>query len=198
MDHYQTIARGFQETIELITMSVDRLADPIARAAHLCSTALVQERKILTCGNGPAATVAQLFTCNLVHRFEQERPALPVMCLSGDSVNMSAIAFSTNSNDAYARPVRALGQPGDILIGVAAGEGNSSIIQALRAAHDRDMTTIILSGGACGDISSLLFPEDVELHVPGSSPPRIIELQTMVVHSLCTLIDQSLFGTYDE
>jgi D-sedoheptulose 7-phosphate isomerase len=120
------------------------------------------------------------------------------MCLSGDSVNMSAIAFSTNSNDAYARPVRALGQPGDILIGVAAGEGNSSIIQALRAAHDRDMTTIILSGGACGDISSLLFPEDVELHVPGSSPPRIIELQTMVVHSLCTLIDQSLFGTYDE
>ena len=77
MDNYQAIAGGFQETIELITASVDRLAEPIQRASEACIEALLQEQKILCCGNGGAAAVAQLFSASLLHRFEHERPALP-------------------------------------------------------------------------------------------------------------------------
>ena len=68
MDYYQAIARGFQETIELISVSVDSLAEPIHRASNNCSEALLHEQKILCCGNGAAGAVAQLFTCALVHR----------------------------------------------------------------------------------------------------------------------------------
>ena len=60
------------------------------------------------------------------------------------------------------------------------------------------MKVIVLSGGDCADISSLLLPEDIEVHVPSGNPARIIEVQTMIVHSLCKLIDQSLFGTYEQ
>ena len=196
MDNYQAITSGFRETIELISISVDGLVDHIQAAGEACIEALLQEKKILTCGNGGGATVAQLFSTSLLHRFEHDRPALPSVALGADAATLSAITTSAASNELYAKQVRALGQAGDVLVGVAGGDNNGSIIQAIRAAHDRHMQVIILSGGACGDISSLLLPEDIELHVPSSRAPRIIEMQTMIVHCMCELIDQSLFGSY--
>ena len=196
MDNYQAIAGGFQETVELITASVDALVDHIQHASDACIEALLQEKKILACGNGGSGAVAQIFCTSLLHRFEHERPALPAMSLGTDSATLSAIATSSASNDIYSKQVRALGQPGDILLGLAGVDNNGSIIQAVRAAHDRNMLVIVLSGSACADISSLLLPEDIELHIPSTRAPRIIEMQTMIVHCLCELIDQSLFGSY--
>jgi D-sedoheptulose 7-phosphate isomerase len=172
VDNYQAIARGFQETVELIMGSVDSLVDPIQRASDACIQALLQEKKIIACGNGGAAAVAQIFSASLLHRFEHERPALPAISLGTDSAALSAIATSSAVNDIYSRQVRALGQPGDILLCVAGIDNNGSIVQAIRAAHDRSMLVIVLGAGS-GDISSLLF-----------------------VHCLCELIDQSLFGSY--
>jgi D-sedoheptulose 7-phosphate isomerase len=198
MDSYDAISAGFQEVIELISISVDQIDIPLQRATEISCDALLNEHKILCCGNGPGAAVAQLFSIGLIHRFEHERPALPATCLSGDGSTLSAIATAAGSHEIYSRQVRALGQPGDVLLGVAAGEGNSSIIQAIRAAHDREMIAIVLSGGDCADISSLLLPEDIEIHVPSSNAARIVEMQTMIVHCLCRLIDQSLFGSYEQ
>ena len=198
MDSYQSIATEFQEVIELISISVDEIASPLQRAAAVCTESLLAENKILCCGNGAGAAVAQLLSLGLIHRYEHERPGLPALCLSGDGVTLSGIATATSGQEIYARQVRALGQAGDILLGIAAGEGNSSIIQGIRAAHDRGMIVVILSGGDCADISSLLLPEDIEIHVPSVSAPRIIEVQTMLAHCLCKLIDQSLFGSYDQ
>jgi len=196
MDTYESIASDFQQIIELISVSVDALAEPLEFAVTASTQALLSEHKILCCGNGPAAAVAQLFSTGMIHRFEQERPALPALSLSGDGATLSAIA-TTATNEIYSRQVRALGQPGDVLLAVAAGEGNASIIQAIRAAHEREMVVILLSGGDCTDVSSLIMPEDIEIHVANNSPARIIEMQTMIVHCLCKLIDQTLFGNYN-
>ena len=196
MDRYSDIANGFQDVIELISISVDTLAGPLQQAADLCTGALLNEGKLLCCGNGSGAVVSQLLVTALIHRFEQDRPALPAICLSGDGASMSAIATAQGSHEIYARQVRALGQADDILLGVAAGEGNSSLIQAVSAAHDRDMAVVVLTGGG-SDITSLLRPEDIEIHVRSASAPRIIELQIMIAHCLCKLIDQALFGNYD-
>ena len=92
--------------------------------------------------------------------------------------------------------MRAIGHSGDVLLAVAANDGNGSIIQAIRAAHDRDMLVILLSGGDCNDVSSLTTPEDAEIYIESTSGPRIIEMQTMIVHCLCKLIDQAIFGNF--
>ncbi|MEP5764456.1 MAG: SIS domain-containing protein [Halieaceae bacterium] len=195
MDTYDSIAEDFQQVIELISVSVDTLAEPLERSVNACSQALLGENKILCCGNGPGAAVSQIFSAGMIHRFEQERPALPALCLSGDGATLSAIATAA-TNEIYSRQVRALGQGGDVLLAVAAGDGNGSIIQAIRAAHERDMVVILLSGGDCTDVSSLMLPEDIEIYVSTNSPARIVEMQTMIVHCLCKLIDQTLFGSF--
>ncbi len=195
MNTYEVIAADFQQAMELVSISVDSLVDPLERAVGLCQDALLSEKKLLCCGNGPGAAVAQLFSIGLVHRYEQERPALPALSLSGDGAMQSAISAGSGS-DVYSRQVRAVGQAGDVLLAVAASEGNAAVIQAIRAAHEREMLVILLSGGDCKDVSSLILPEDVEIYVNSSSAPRIIEMQTMIVHCLCKLIDHSLFGIY--
>jgi phosphoheptose isomerase len=195
MSTYDVIAGEFQSTLELASNSVDTLAEPLERAVDIASNALLGEKKILCCGNGAGAAVSQLFSIGLVHRYEQERPALPAVNLSGDGTTLSAIA-TASSTDIFSRQVRAIGQAGDALLAVAANEGNANIIRAIGAAHDREMLVVLLSGGDCKDVSSLMLPEDVEIYVQSSSGPRIIEMQTMIVHCLCKLIDQSLFGDY--
>lgn len=195
MSTYESVAGEFQGILELASVSVDSLVEPLERAVSIATPALLNENKILCCGNGPGAAVAQLFSLGLVHRHEQERPALPAVNLCGDGVTLSALGTGS-SNDIYARQVRAIGQAGDVLLAVAANEGNGSIIQAIRAAHDREMLVILLSGGDCVDVSSLTLPEDVEIYVDSRSGPRIVEMQTMIVHCLCKLIDEALFGSF--
>jgi phosphoheptose isomerase len=195
MSTYEAIATDFQQILELVSVSVDDLVVPLERAVDVCNQALLGEHKILCCGNGPGAAVAQLFSIGLVHRFDQERPALPAVNLGGDGATLTAIT-SSSSNEVYSRQVRAVGQAGDALLAVAASDNNGSLIQAIRAAHERDMLVVLLSGGDCKDVSSLILPEDVEIHVNSSSAPRIIEMQTMIVHCLCKLIEHALFGNY--
>jgi D-sedoheptulose 7-phosphate isomerase len=195
MSTYELVAEEFQSILELASVSVDSLVVPLERAADISTAALLNENKLLSCGNGPGAAVAQLFSIGLVHRYEQDRPALPALSLCGDGATLSAIGTSS-SNDIYSRQIRAIGQAGDVLLAVAAGDGNGNIIQAIRAAHDREMLVVLLSGGDCMDVSSLTLPEDVEIYVDSTSAPRIIEMQTMIVHCLCKLIDKALFGSF--
>src|SRR5262245_5412240 len=105
MDSYQIIAENFQSTIETIAMSVDALAEAIARASQLMVTALLADRKIIACGNGADAALAQLFTCNLLNRFEEDRPALPALALGADNAAVTAIAQASNINDIFSRPL---------------------------------------------------------------------------------------------
>ena len=197
MDYYQTIARNFRETIEAITANVDPLAPALEQTSQLMSAALVSDKKIMACGNGTSNALAQLFVTNLLNRFEQERPGLPAMSLCNDAATLTGIASAYTMAEIYSKQIRALGQAGDLLVCIANGEGNGSIIQAVRAAHERDMIVIVLCADNCSDISSLLLPEDLELNVASSRMPRIAELHTMLIHCICELVDHTLFGGFD-
>lgn len=196
MDFYQIIAGNFQANIETISLSVDELAAPIEHSTGLMTGALLGDRKIIVCGNGPDAALAQLFSCTFLSRLENERPALPALCLSGDASSLTAIATSSGVNDLYSRQVRALGQSGDILLCISSGDGHNNLIRAVQAAHERNMGVIALSNPNSGELSTLITSEDVELQIKAANRPRIIEIQTMVIHTLCELIDRSLFDSY--
>ena len=198
MDYYQIIAESFQSTIETIALSVDQLAGPIENGCQLMTQALLEDRKIVACGNGVDAALAQLFTSNLLSRFEHERPALPALTLGGDGASLTAIVQSSGVNDIFSRQVRALGQPGDVLLCISSSTGANNLLRAVQAAHERNMSVVALSNTRDIELSTLMRAEDVELRVDAARQPRVVEIHTMAIHCLCELIDHSLFGTYNQ
>ena len=196
MDHYQIIADNFQSTIETIAMSVDSLAEAIEHGSEMMARALLADRKIIACGNGVDAALAQLFACILLNRFEADRPALPALTLGAENACVTAIAQSSSINDIFSRQLRALGQAGDILLCINSSRGAGNLLRAVQTAQDRNMGVILLSNSRDGELGVLIRPEDVQLQVPAKRQARIVEMHTMVIHSFCELIDHSLFGNY--
>jgi phosphoheptose isomerase len=193
MDFYEVVARHFQQTMEAISLSVDQLADPLALAARLAADALVADHKIIACGTGPGAVVAQLFTTYLAIGYRQERPALPALNLAADPAILSAASGGSPAG-CYARQLRAVGQPGDLLLLVEPATGGAGLQRVVAAAHERNMPVILLSISEDGELGSDLHPGDVVLPVSGAG--RVTDLQLMVVGCLCELIDNNLFGNH--
>jgi phosphoheptose isomerase len=197
MDYYQIISNNFQATIETIALSVDTLAEPVGRASELMVRALLEDRKIIACGNGVDAALAQMFTCNLISRFEHERPALPALALNSDGACLTAIAHTGGLNDIYSRQLRALGQAGDVLLCISSTGDANNLLRAVQAAHERNMAVVALSNATDGELGTLLQADDVEIRIDSLRRPRVAELHTMTINCLCELIEHSLFGSYD-
>ena len=197
MEYYGIIAGHFQGTIEAMAMSVDRLAAPVERASAMIADCLLGDHKVLACGNGADASLTQLFACSLLGQHERDRPALPAMALSTDGANLSAIGQSSGINDIYSRQLRALGQAGDVLICISSTEGDASLLRGVQAARERNMGVIALSNPRSEELGTLLGNEDVEICVEARQPARVRELQTVIVHCLCDLVDRRLFGNQE-
>jgi D-sedoheptulose 7-phosphate isomerase len=197
MDQYPTIANNFQQTIELIAHSVDQLSPPIQKASASITQSLLNENKVICCGDGTSAALCQLFVCNMLSSQERDRPSLPAFSLANDAAALSAITSSYSFNDIYSKQIRALGQPGDILLTISNQQHNGSINQAVLAAHERKLTVICLNSTVGNDVSSLLLPEDIEMVVDSNHSARITEIHTMLILQLCEFIDTALFGAYE-
>jgi phosphoheptose isomerase len=198
MDYYNLIATSFQSTIETIAMSVDDLAGPIESGSELLANALLNDHKIISCGNGVDATLAQQFANNLLSRFEHDRPALPALALGGDGSTLTAIVQSNGINDIFSRQIRALGQQGDILLCINSTRNSPGLLRAIQAAHERNMQVVALSNSGDSEMSTLMGMEDVGITVAAPSQARTVELHTMTLNSLCELIEHRLFGGYNQ
>lgn len=173
--------------------TMEALGDGIAQASECLVASMLQEHKIICCGEGNSGLIAHHLATNLLNSFQHERPALPAMVLSSDAA--TAIAADSSYNDIYANQIRALGQAGDCLVLCYNGGGAAATLRAIQAAHERNMRVISLSNMKGGDASSLLLPDDIELTFPVDDRARAIEMQLVAVHSICELIDTQLFGT---
>ena len=108
---------------------------------------------------------------------------------------ITAIANDYSYNEVFSKQIRALGQPGDVLLAISTSGNSANVIQAIQAAHDREMTVVALTGRDGGNMVSLLLPEDVEIRVPSRVTARIQEVHLLSIHCLCDLIDRQLFGS---
>lgn len=196
MDYYRIIADNFKNTIETIALSVDDLAERIERGSQLMASALLADRKLIACGNGADAVLAQLFVCTLLNRFEEDRPALPALTLNADSATVTAIARDASVDEIFSRQLRALGHAGDVLLCINSAESAVNLSRAVRTAQERNMGVIVMSNSLDDEIGALIRPEDVELRISSTRRARIVEMHTMAIHTFCELIDHSLFGTY--
>ncbi len=195
MDMQSRIHQHFLASIETKQRAQEVLIPYIEQASQVMVQALLNEGKILTCGNGGSAGDAQHFSSELLNRFERERPSLPAMALTTDSSTITSIANDYSYNEIFSKQIRALGQPGDVLLAISTSGNSANVIQAIQAAHDREMTVVALTGRDGGDMASLLLPEDVEIRVPAKVTARIQEVHLLVIHCLCDQIDCQLFGS---
>ena len=194
MDRIQRVKNNFLESIQIKTESLEKLAPRIADAAGVMASCLLDNHKIMACGNGGSAADAQHFSSEMLNRFEMERPGLPAIALTTDSSTLTSIANDYQYADIYSKQILALGQKQDILLAISTSGESDNIIHAIDAAHDRNMIVIALTGKDGGQIRDLVSANDIEICVPAKSTARIQEVHIMIIHSLCDLIDLQILG----
>lgn len=193
-DVTEMINQWFASHMEHTAEAASHTGADIARAADVLVEALLTDGKIIACANGNANILTQYFCTALLNRFDQDRPALPAINLGADATTYSAICRDNRFNDTFSRQVRAIGKPHDTLLVIVDDGHKANLIQAIQAAHDRDMKVVVLSAKARTDITSLLHAEDQEVALQNLEPSQASPLMLVIINALCALIDNKLFG----
>jgi len=188
------ISGHFQASAQIHLNAADALSPAIEQAARHMVHCLAQGGKILACGNGGSAADAQHFVSKMINRFEQERPGLAAIALTADTSTLTSIANDHAYEQVFARQVKALGQPGDILLAISTSGNSHNVLQAVAAAHARGMPAIALTGRSGGGLAEQMQDDDVFLCVPAESTARIQEVHLLVIHCLCDAVDSVLLG----
>ena len=188
------IAAHFEDSARLKLACAETLAAPIEQAIEIAVAALAADRKIMACGNGGSAGDAQHLAAELVGRFERERPELAAIALTTDTSILTAVANDYRFDEVFARQVRALGQPGDVLVAISTSGNSANVVAAVQAARERGIAVVALTGRGGGRIGGMLAAGDVHLCVPHDRTARIQEVHLLIVHCLCDGIDAALLG----
>jgi len=194
MDPVTRVREHFAESIATKQDAVDVISESIAVAGEIMGQALLNDGKILSCGNGGSAGDAQHFSSELLNRFERERPGLPAMALTTDASTITSISNDYAYEEIFSKQIRALGKPEDILLAISTSGNSENVCRAIVAAHERGMKVVALSGRDGGRMAELFAEGDVEIRVPATRTARIQEVHLVIIHALCDLIDTALLG----
>jgi phosphoheptose isomerase len=188
------IRDNFTDSIQTKINAADSIINIIAEASEEIVQALLEGHKILSCGNGGSACDAMHFSAKMQNRFKQERPGLPALALTSDLPTLTAIANDYHFSDVFAKQIRTIGQRGDLLLAISTSGNSANIVNAIKAAHDKNMGVIALTGYDGGKIVDHLQEKDIEIRVPANDVSRIQETHLLIIHCICDIIDFRLFG----
>jgi D-sedoheptulose 7-phosphate isomerase len=194
MELTSRISKHFEDSAQLKLDTRSTLAQPIAEAAQAMVECLMNDGKILACGNGGSAADSQHFAAELINRFEIERPGLAALALTTDTSVLTSIANDYAYNLVFSRQVRTLGMAGDMLLAISTSGNSSSTLEAIHAAHECDMRVVALTGHDGGAMAEALDPNDIHICVNAQSTARIQEVHLLALHCLCDAIDHLLLG----
>jgi phosphoheptose isomerase len=188
------IKHNFSESIQTKINAADMLSDVLAIACEKIVQCLLDGHKILTCGNGGSASDAMRFASQMMNRFKHERPGLPAIALTSDITALTSIANDYSYNDVFAKQLRTLGQRGDVLLAISTSGNSANMVNVIKAAHDKNINVIVMSGMDGGKIAALLEEDDIEIRVPAQEVARIQETHLLIIHCICDIVDYQLFG----
>ncbi|HMV52481.1 MAG TPA: phosphoheptose isomerase [Rhodocyclaceae bacterium] len=194
MNLIDRISRNFADSAQTKLQAAELLAAPIVQAVDTMVHSLMNGGKIMACGNGGSAADSQHFAAELLNRFEKERPGLAAMALTTDTSTLTSIANDYDYVQVFSKQVRALSHPGDVLLAISTSGGSPNVIDAIAAAHEREVRVIALTGKGGGRMAGLLREGDVHICVPADRTARIQEVHLLVLHCLCDGIDCMLLG----
>jgi D-sedoheptulose 7-phosphate isomerase len=167
----------------------------LAQVAEKLIEAYEAGKKILVFGNGGSAADAQHIAAELVGKYYMDRRPLPAEALTVNTSSLTAISNDYAFERIFARQVEALGNPGDVAIGISTSGNSPNVIEAIRAAKKKGMITIGLTGAEGGRLRNEV---DYCICVPSKDTPRIQEAHILIGHIWCELIERALFGNEDK
>ncbi len=194
----QRIEQQFIDSADLKYQTAQILSQPIAAAVQALLVCVTNGGKVLACGNGGCAALAQYFAASFVGRFERERPELAALALVSGNAVLTGVANEQAFAGALARQVRALGNAGDVLLVMSVDGNCANVQQAVAAAHEREMIVIGLSGHGGGSMAQKLRDTDVHVDVPHERTARILEILMLALHCMCDAVDAQLLGEQEE
>ncbi len=180
-----------RESAELARQVGEQSAASILAAANLIIETYRAGGKVLLCGNGGSAADCQHMAAELVGRLRRdfERPGLPAIALTTDTSFLTAYANDCGYEGVFERQVRALGSPGDVLIGISTSGSSVNVLRAVEAARAGRMQTIALTGPS-GPLAGMVH---VAISIPSMNTQRIQEVHAVVVHAICDVVEHCLF-----
>jgi D-sedoheptulose 7-phosphate isomerase len=181
------LSRAHTEVVERFFSTEARAVEAVAEAFV---GALRAARMILFFGNGGSAADAQHLAAEFVNRFSRERRALPALALTTDTSVLTSIGNDRDFSHLFSRQVEALGRRGDVAVGISTSGRSANVLSGLRAARDRDLTTVGFTGEDDEKMRGLCHHL---IRVPCRETPRIQEVHILVGHILCQLVDDALF-----
>lgn len=172
-------------------LSSEQNLKQIEAAAKLISSSIKNAGKVISCGNGGSHCDAMHFAEELTGRYRDDRKALPAICVS-DASHLSCVSNDYGYEFVFSRYIEALGNKGDVLLGISTSGNSANIIKAAQAAKEKGMSVIILSGKDGGKLAPLA---DIEIRVPHFGyADRIQEIHIKVIHILILLIEKEVVG----
>lgn len=179
-----------RESVEVKTKFFAENADAILAASLALAKAFHHRRKLLVCGNGGSATDAQHIAVEFMHPVTVGRKALPAICLTNDMAMVTAVANDVGFADVFTRQIIALGQEGDILLGISTSGNSENLMHAFQTARRMKLTTIGFAGNDGGKMAELKANGllDFCLTVPTSSIHRIQETHVALYHTMWDMV----------
>ena len=184
MNNY--IKSEFHKHREVLEETVSMLEPVITRAGELVVNTLKADRKILLFGNGGSAADAQHIAAELTGRYKSERGGLAAIALTTDTSALTAIGNDYGYDRIFDRQVEAIGQEGDLLIGISTSGSSRNVLRALAYGKDYGMNTLGLSGKGGGEMHALC---DINIVIPSRDTARIQEMHILIGHILCGVVD---------
>lgn len=162
------------------------LPKKLEKCAKIVEKALKEGHKVLFCGNGGSAADSQHLAAEFVGRFQKERKGLPAIALTVDTSILTAVANDYGYDTVFARQVQALGEAGDVLIGISTSGNSRNVLLAVEEAKTKGISCIGMTAEGGGKMAEEC---DICLAVPAKVTARAQEMHILMGHILCELVD---------
>ncbi len=191
MDAQQIIKEELSQAVTTLHNFIqsDNALQSIEKAATLISNSINAGNKVISCGNGGSHCDAMHFAEELSGRFQKDRKALPALSIS-DPSHITCVGNDYGFEFIFSRYIEALGNKGDVLLAISTSGNSANVINAAKAAKEKGMVVISLSGKDGGKLFSLA---DVNILVPHDGfADRIQEVHIKIIHILILLIEKQM------
>lgn len=192
MDQLSIIRARIEASVKLKTelLSNTTILQTLADLSAAVVNAYKHDHKVLWAGNGGSAADAQHLAAELSGRFYYDRPPLNSDALHVNTSYMTAVANDYSYDLVYSRLTQAMGRKGDILIGLSTSGNSGNVVNALIKAKEIGMITVGFTGETGGKMKPYC---DFLINIPSTDTPRIQECHMLLGHTLCEMVESTLF-----